>query len=341
MLFSRTLLLKFSISILSLLLCELFLRGLLYFTLLNQVTMVIESDEEYFWKQRSNLDLVFEGAAVKTDDQGRRIPTKINPDLQSNLRIYVMGASPSFGWGVEEESTYSGLLRLKLEGAKVVNASQIGYSSHQGLKLLKNNILVHDDPTHVILSYLINDLDYYRFYFDLNQPDHLVESFPVSSIQRMLASTGFYQAAMMMVGQLRRGRELERHVPRVPVEQYEENLKQAIELLQQKDISVLLLSMPVNVQAETPLGKKGKSWRSSAVQRIQEARLDYYKVQKKLARIYDIPLIDVNQAFEAEDRYLFLDPERDTIHPNELGHSIIAKLLAAHFIDKYQALNQE
>jgi lysophospholipase L1-like esterase len=73
--------------------------------------------------------------------------------------------------GIENEYTYPTLLKnnypIKYE---VINAGIIGYSSDQGLRLLKKTIL-ELKPDIITIAYSVNDVDKYRFYNDNGMPD--------------------------------------------------------------------------------------------------------------------------------------------------------------------------
>lgn len=328
---SNFLFFKIGLSLFSLVISELLLRGILSLVLLNQVTTVIEQDDQLFWRQRSHLNIEFEGAHVLTDHHGFRIHS-VKRDVDAQRRILVLGASPSFGWGVEAQKTYSALLDQKLEDAEVFNASQIGFSSHQGLKLVQDVLDREYKPTHVIISYLINDLDYFRFFYDSDQPDHLVTTQPISKLQAFLSQTGFFRASRFLVGKLKQSQHPEREMARVPRENYRQNLSELMAFFQQRNVKVLLLSMPVNVQLQTPTGKTGDKLRLESVKKIQQALPEYHQIQREVALEYRVELIHAHEHFSNHKEYLFLDPERDTIHPNEKGHELLADLLLSHFL---------
>jgi len=78
------------------------------------------------------------------------------------FRIVALGDSSTFGWGVDTEDVYphllEGILRRRHPGAaiEVVNLGVCGYSSQQGLTLLRREGL-RFDPDLVTLSYGSND----------------------------------------------------------------------------------------------------------------------------------------------------------------------------------------
>lgn len=131
---------------------------------LDKIKAVLREDAELLWVQRTGLDTVFEGVPLRTNSLGFRGG---EPGPKKRKRIIVMGASPSFGWGVEEARTYPALLARELadagKDAEVINASVIGYSSWQGARLLERRVLAQE-PDVVVFAYGVNDVDRYRFF---------------------------------------------------------------------------------------------------------------------------------------------------------------------------------
>ena len=94
---------------------------------------------------------------------GHRNPELEVPKPQNEKRIYILGASETFGWGVEQEKTFSSRLEKNLNkpthnpfNFKVVNAGVINYSVDDMNQLLKNQFnSVKADL--VIINYYFSD----------------------------------------------------------------------------------------------------------------------------------------------------------------------------------------
>ncbi len=74
---------------------------------LERILDILEQDSMLFWKQKKNLDIKFEGAKVHTNSLGLRNKEAMIKKGNDVFRIICLGASPTFGWGVKEEQTYS------------------------------------------------------------------------------------------------------------------------------------------------------------------------------------------------------------------------------------------
>lgn len=236
---------------------------------LDRVLDLMRRDPLLFWRQRAHLSTHFAGTSVKTDQQGLRLPEKAGaPDAPGKgkpLRVLCLGASPTFGWGVEHGQTYSAQLEALLRrgglNAQVINGGNIGFSSHQG-RLLFQQELIALEPDIITVSYVINDVDKYRFYRSNGQPDRALSPqrpwlIAVHNlVDRSRFARLFGKALHVAIG--RRGamvgRPIEIYRPRsvrVPDAHYQDNLRGILTLAASKGIKVILLKMPVNL----PLGK--------------------------------------------------------------------------------------
>lgn len=230
---------------------------------LQRIRAVLRQDAELFWKQRSNLDVIFEGSAVKTNQEGYRAD-EFQPHQAKPLRIICLGASPTFGWGVAQHETYSKRLEYYLNKVKsdssaveVINAGQIGYSSHQGLKLLKHEI-INLKPDILTVAYVINDVDKYRFFRNHGRSDRQLpdKSGLVVNIENVLAHSNFFKFYRSLVEQVQsesmqyfgqRGRQEYVVERRVSAEDYLKNLSEILSIAREHHVRVVFLKMPVNL----------------------------------------------------------------------------------------------
>lgn len=233
---------------------------------LERILAVLEQDADLFWKQKSNLDTVFEGVRVKTNSLGLRNGPVQYEKKKDTFRIICLGASPTFGWGVKEGQKYSGqleqLLRKEFKESKsveVINAGVIGYSSYQGLKFLKNK-MIKFSPDLVVVPYVLNDVDKHRFYRSNGKSDK-----ELSSKSKILVGVENFLNRSMLVGALRKmvvkyqslamqyfgsGGESEYiEIRRVALEDYRENLKEIVDVARKNGSEVIFLKMPVNLPA--------------------------------------------------------------------------------------------
>jgi lysophospholipase L1-like esterase len=135
-----------------------------------------EWDRYLFFRLRPNasldlLDVFAPPAArdrtrwsVRTNSRGFRTPEFETRPAPGRLRIAVLGDSSTFGWGVAQSEAYPERLRAALaerlrvapERIEVINLGVPGYSSFQGLAMLRRVALALA-PDLVVWSYLSND----------------------------------------------------------------------------------------------------------------------------------------------------------------------------------------
>ena len=249
-----------------LLLAEVITRLAIPSTHLDNILEILRRDRDLFWRQRADLATRFAKVEIRTDGRGFRIGDRAEriPERKApgRVRVVCMGASPTFGWGVPFKDTYSQRLQELLRrdfglAADVVNAGMIGYSSHQGVRLLASDILP-TQPDLVMVSYVINDIDKYRFFGSDGRPDRDVPipSAALIGLQNALDHSRFYRLfqKVFLTSLHRRasfdGRPVEIFRPRsvrVPPDEYRDNLARLVRLAKAHGAGIVFLVMPVNL----------------------------------------------------------------------------------------------
>lgn len=240
---------------------------------LDEILAFLDQDSELWWRQKTNARVRFQDVEVCTDRLGFRNVTLTASKPEGVFRIVCLGASPTFGWGVEQHENYPSRLQELLSGrfgnrVEVVSAAVVGYSSHQGLKLLKQKIL-DLKPDLITASYVLNDLDKYRFFRSDGRPDRelethhpfLVETKNIlyksmfvrwmeKSFSRVSAgSVGFdkYRTNIYYPGKRR-----------VPPEDYERNIAGIVKLARESGVTPVLIVFPVNLPFPDPVSEKDR-----------------------------------------------------------------------------------
>lgn len=343
--FNKTLLFSFSSIILFLLLGELFFRLLdlqIYpdraFLLNPELSYpkYYKKDSELFWRIRPNQTIkgkFFVDGVYKINSKGYRdkeFSENKNPNMK---RIICMGNSCTFGWKVDSEQTYAKRLEalmnqnLPKPEFEVINAGMTGYSTYQGLRFLKREIL-RFHPDIIILSYGWNDMcpstikDKYQ-------------KFPpqwILNIDDYLSFSKFYSLLKFEIMNLlkfsKRAPEEKKLGYRVSLKDYIINLKDMVRIAQDSGIKVIFLSTPVS-SARIFLGP-GKTSKPHIANKHYNAAL------RELSEEIKVPLIDVALLFE--DRGDLYDSGReDYIHYNAKGHQIIADAIYKYFQEERTA----
>ena len=235
---------------------------------LDRILSVLRRDATLIWSMRPALDVEFFGAHISTDTHGFRQNRDQGQNAENSaptkpFTILTLGASPSFGWGVANDETYSSQLEVALNKNssssrfKIWNGSMIGFSSTQGLKLFKK-IAPDIKPDLILVSYVINDVDSFRFFFDNGTADKLLElpAAWVVETSNFLERFQFVRAMNSILAALLRPQAplnigacasmIERG-PRVSADEYRKNLIEFIRIARQRGIGIVFLKMPVNL----------------------------------------------------------------------------------------------
>ncbi len=364
---------------------------------LDQILDVLQRDSHYIWKQKPNMRTDFFGEEIITDELGLR--NKVSLSKKDKLRMLILGASPTFGWGVPQNKTYAKVLENEFDSKlEIINAAHIGHSSHQGLLFLKEHIKTLK-PDIVTIPYVINDVDRYRFFENTGGPDHQKGSANKIKIQ-ISNFINRFQLTRLLRSIATYVKQRQTHVipnafkykqARVPLDRYKKNLDSFIELSKEFNFKIIFIKMPVNLpigpnshelsifeniikhpcsaridlankllttsplQPElfhikaiclSQLGKLDKLNETiQQLKKIQSHRaardaIKYNAYMDFLAKENNLPLVDIVALFNKhKGDYLFVDKKLDTIHPNDLGHALIAKELSRYLRPLIPSMN--
>lgn len=330
--------LKYLFPLFSLILVEL-ISFLLYSpSHLDSILKILKEDSNLIWRHKENYVGDFQGANISLDELGFRKSYNLSQWRNSKSRILIMGASPSFGWGLENKDVYSSLLNNKLKdsGVSVINASQIGYSSYQGKKLL-SLIINKLNPTHVVISYVLNDLDYFRFYENQHFPDSALQSKnkTLINIKSFLTNTYTFKICQQLILRLQPPMNSKltsktKIIPRVTLEEYKNNYIEMIDIILKNQAKPIIIQIPVNLEDSAKLEYKNSNMHQFTLEVWKNSK-NYHEMQNNISKELNIDLIDIKNEFKKHDRYLFIDKKLDPIHPNKEGHYIIYKTVLNYF----------
>ena len=95
------------------------------------------------------------GQKVFTDNSGYRIQKKNNKEMNSPI-IYFIGGSVTFGSGVKQKETFSGILNQKFSNYNIINSSVIGSNLINNFKIL--NKTEKKEMKKVFINFSLDDL---------------------------------------------------------------------------------------------------------------------------------------------------------------------------------------
>jgi lysophospholipase L1-like esterase len=283
---------------------------------------VFLKDRDLFWRLRPDRTIVsefFEDKSYRINKQGFR-----GDDFKrekTGLKIAVLGNSCSFGWGIDEDSTFAGRLETYLHkqaglwDAEVYNFSVPGYSSYQGVRNYKENIRPYN-PDFLLVTFGWND----QWSSANDRPDNMQEMPPqwILDIYNLIGRTRLYRLYKSLIFAFRGPYETPVYrdqQARVGLADFKANLGEIIATARQDGVRVVLLTSPIPSMADY--------YHTSERSYMHERHYSYNEMTREAAATFSAGLVDLAAIFDQYDN-LFDDVSKDPFHYNETGHALAA-----------------
>ena len=252
---------------------------------------------------------------VSKDFEFRGIPYNVMKDSNA-MRIICLGDSCTQGFStyVRTEQTYPFRLQKILntynknsgKHFEVINAGIGGYSSLQGLRYFKRELLKYD-PDVVTFYFGINDKAPSVIYSDIEQrifPQWIVNLHNIIlERSRFYKFIVYFQKKRILESWERKRSRHAMYIPRVSIEDYRGNIEALYRITEEMGIKLVIINLPT----ESP-----------------EVLSKYNAVLKDIIVQYNIPLVDIVKAAEKYRKNrnrIFIDK----LHPTPYFNKIIAK----------------
>ncbi len=329
----------------------------------------VEFDPYLFWRFKPDQTLDHHGIYRKTvhiNEHGFRGPSFKEQRPDRVFRVACIGDSTTFGWSVGDSEAFPAVLESMLTrdcgrgGVEVLNLGVTGYTSFQGMQLMKR--CASDlDPQVVIFAFGPND----RLPAIKSDKEHMQDrTFDIGRMSMLLHRIQIYKlvkSGVVYADNLARGITLdpETYIPRikrkVSMEEFQKNVETVKQECDKIGAGLVLVHVdypslpPDHVTSEikkvaeehgAKMPEKWKPWKGRELMRIIAGELELQAVdlrklfKRKLERIQKREL-DPERAGGIRKKMPGLiekEPWRhlmiDNGHPNEWGHEIIAEELA-------------
>ncbi len=96
------------------------------------------------------------GKIIYTDSNGFRI-SNINQKKRNKKNIYFVGGSVTFGKGVEQENTFTGILNSQIREYNIINAGVVGSNLENNIKIIKKKI-EKKNLENIFINFSLDDL---------------------------------------------------------------------------------------------------------------------------------------------------------------------------------------
>ncbi len=296
-------------------------------------TTIFEGDPLLIWRLKPNLDaVVWDFTPVSTNSQGLRYEGEIGKKTEGAFRIVSLGDSVTFGYRVpvvwperpndyaRDWLPYPALVEKSLRAA---NAGQMidvaplavpGYTSHQGLALLRRDIS-RLQPDVVVACFGWNDANTSEFPDSQTMPNDFL---PVTIRRLMIYSQAFTHAALWLNKKDDAPKQTEAPPPtqRVPVDQYVANFIEMARTARAHGAKFVALAPVYRDRVNnSPEGNLMASYRQALRAAMEREGAAYLEIPELTESAYPS-----NEALFGE-----------AIHPNHLGHRLMATELLKFF----------
>lgn len=143
--------------------------GISYYELAGDYTRDKLADEQLVFRHKPSWTTRYGDVRTTYNERGLR-DRPILPKAAGEYRILALGDSITFGWGVDQDKTFSARLESLLEGrlhrpVRVINSGVGGYNTVQEMTYFKREGITLQ-PDLVMLTYVQNDIEVNKGPFD-------------------------------------------------------------------------------------------------------------------------------------------------------------------------------
>ena len=202
----------------------------------------------------------------------------------------------------------------------MINAGVAGYSSLQGLRFFRNELIKYR-PDIITLFFGMDDSAPAYFYTDREQTSYPEKGGMIRNILQKSRVYQFMDTSILFVRLRNRKMEFDKSLERVSPKEFQENLSSIMEIAVQKGIKVVVLNYPLPPQSEKD--------RHAPV----DGTFVYNRVVRQWADTYHVPVVDNYSVFKRYDPEAVFHPMFDA-HPSNEGHRVIAEELFKVLSDK-------
>lgn len=271
-------------------------------------------DTYLFWKTRPY------GIAYgrKVNNKGFRGENFEEQKDKNVIRIIFLGDSCTFQAEVENEKTGAYLLHGMLKeyfpekNIQVYNMGMPGYSSLQGLRLLKMQTLKYS-PDILLVNFGHDDAAFSFYFTDKEQTANEIKYFFDKTFSKVRCYRVIREACFKMLSLS----ELKgyRFRPRVNLQEYYNNIAEICRVAKGHNIKIILYDLPI--------------LKSMINEKYYEFRQSYFDKLRDVAKDNAVTFVSIRSAFVGlrDVEAYFNNPERDFNHLNEEGYKLVADTL--------------
>jgi lysophospholipase L1-like esterase len=276
----------------------------------------LEPDLRREYTLRPSASIDYAGITTQLDPLGLRGRF---PDM-SSVGVIALGDEITFGWGVADQDTYPAQLHeilagMEAEQPEVLNAGVPGYTSYQGLILLKQ--LLHQfHPRVVVASFHLNDAVYVRPETALDLTSQLAPISLQTWVPRWKDSVLYLWKSAFPPAV-----RWEHSHPRLSVNHYQASIEAVLTETRRRGAEIILL----NVGFAPQLGPTEPQPRRYRRGWLED---DYNEAIRDVAAKFGAPLVEMSGTALTQATML------DDLHPSPAGYRLIAERIVEAMRDR-------
>lgn len=269
-------------------------------------------DTYLFWKAKLH-GIVY---GRKVNNKGFRGGNFSEQKDKNVIRIIFLGGSCTFQAEVENKNTVVCLLQEMLKedfpgkNIQVYNMGMPGYSSLQGLRLLKAQALKYS-PDILLVNFGHNDAAFAFYFADKQQIATKIKYL----FEKTFSKIRCYRLVRDACNKALVSSELRssRFQPRVNLQDYHDNMAEICKIAKDNNIKIILYDLPILKNMES--------------EEYYKFRQSYFDNLRNVAKDNAVTFANVRSVFVDDIEAYFNNPERDPIHLNEEGYKMVARIL--------------
>lgn len=282
--------------------------------------VIYQPDPKLFWKPLPNQSCYtkFDHKTVHINSKGTRGEDFKEDKPKDVYRIISLGDSRTFGWGLSESETYSGLLERLLRNQfgnkfEVINAGVNAWSFAQ-MYIYLRDIAMHYKPDMVLLA----DANLWSQFSEKSSKEFREKMMMRVRLKNLLRRSAIYHFVIEVKLKKFYEKYRTRFIPVDPKRDdhfkkeqkadpnsfIEEQIVKICDLLISSNVKMLFIYIP---------GKK-------VVSLIEKPTI--LKIKEKVSKQYNIKLVNLTEDFRGTNHNFYLPG--DSVHPNAAGNKMIA-----------------
>lgn len=301
----------------------------------------LETNISFYDLSGMKLEGKFPPWSIVTDRNGHRVGRDRSRFFSSKgdagfKKVVFMGGSSIFGWGTDYENTVAYQLESMVRECypdltfQFINYAVPGYAMIQHLRLLKKIIASRELPDMIVLDATSNCGNPASV---TDKERERIRLRPLNRLRLYLEQFRFFQFLESLLlhvhnNNLQRSHDSDGQVPREPMEDYEENLQQFINIAKNNKIKLIMVGICA--------GKKYVEKMIYIAQRNEISYINFYEIMHQYTTGPKcIPFsgdefdmyhrVVGSDIFEKDPSLYLMFP--DKCHPNPTGHRILALAL--------------